>query len=211
MAGERAPSRPCHARLVVNAIRGVAERLVTVSSMDVYRAYGRIHGTEPGPLEPLPLGEEARLREHLYPVPRSCSARAPRRSARRAPTLKTRRARRARGDRRAGLPSRLQRRRAACAQHPRVGTRDRASRRVGRRPRRRHECVDARASRRSAARLLRPAPGRRHVAHSPGAQLWGDRVARGRTAPRDRVVRRGAAETPRHQHDSTTQPRTRRY
>ena len=93
MAGERAPSRPCHARLVVNAIRGVAERLVTVSSMDVYRAYGRIHGTEPGPLEPLPLGEEARLREHLYPVPRSCSARAPRRSAHRAPTLTTRRAR----------------------------------------------------------------------------------------------------------------------
>lgn len=47
--------------------RGVAERLVLVSSMDVYRAYGRLNGTEPGPLEDMPQDEAAPLREHLYP------------------------------------------------------------------------------------------------------------------------------------------------
>ena len=47
--------------------RGTAERLVLVSSMDVYRAYGRLNGPEPGPLEPMPQDESAPLREHLYP------------------------------------------------------------------------------------------------------------------------------------------------
>ena len=37
---------------------GMAERLVLVSSMDVYRAYGRLNGTEPGPLEPMPQDED---------------------------------------------------------------------------------------------------------------------------------------------------------
>lgn len=54
------------ARAVVNAVRGIAERIVAVSSMDVYRAYGRLHGTEPGlPLQP-PFGEDSPLRERLY-------------------------------------------------------------------------------------------------------------------------------------------------
>jgi nucleoside-diphosphate-sugar epimerase len=35
--------------------------------MDVYRAYGRMHGSEPGPIEPMPLTEEAPLRERLFP------------------------------------------------------------------------------------------------------------------------------------------------
>jgi len=54
------------ARSVADAVRGIARRLVVVSSMDVYRAYGRLHGTEPGPpLEP-PFDEDSALREKLY-------------------------------------------------------------------------------------------------------------------------------------------------
>src|SRR5215467_6154803 len=39
--------------------------------MDVYRACGVLHGSEPGPLEPLPLTESSRLREkaQTYPPP----------------------------------------------------------------------------------------------------------------------------------------------
>jgi len=54
------------AAAVAGAVRGIAKRLVVVSSMDVYRAYGRLHGTEPGPpLEP-PFDEDSPLREKLY-------------------------------------------------------------------------------------------------------------------------------------------------
>ena len=54
------------ARSTADAVRGIARRLVVVSSMDVYRAYGRLHGTEPGPpLEP-PFDEDSALREKLY-------------------------------------------------------------------------------------------------------------------------------------------------
>ena len=46
------------ARATADAVRGIAKRLVVVSSMDVYLAYGRLHGTEPGPpLEP-PFDED---------------------------------------------------------------------------------------------------------------------------------------------------------
>lgn len=55
------------ARTVVDTFRGLARRLVVISSQDVYRAYGRFHGSEPGPAEPVPLTEEAPLRERLYP------------------------------------------------------------------------------------------------------------------------------------------------
>ncbi|MEX1253853.1 MAG: NAD-dependent epimerase/dehydratase family protein [Dehalococcoidia bacterium] len=55
------------ARIALDAVRGVPLRIVAVSSMDVYRAYGRFHGTEPGPPEPVPLTEDAPLRERLYP------------------------------------------------------------------------------------------------------------------------------------------------
>jgi len=40
----------------------VVPRLVALSSIDVYLAFGRIHGTEPGPQEPTPLTEESALR-----------------------------------------------------------------------------------------------------------------------------------------------------
>jgi nucleoside-diphosphate-sugar epimerase len=41
--------------------------LVAISSGDVYLAYGRLLGTEPGPPEPVPLHEDAPLRQQLYP------------------------------------------------------------------------------------------------------------------------------------------------
>jgi nucleoside-diphosphate-sugar epimerase len=45
----------------------VARRVVALSSGDVYRAYGQLLGTEPGPAEPVPLDEDAALRQALYP------------------------------------------------------------------------------------------------------------------------------------------------
>ena len=54
------------ARSVAEAVRGIARRLVVVSSMDVYRAYGRLHGTEPGPPLTPPFDEDSPLREKLY-------------------------------------------------------------------------------------------------------------------------------------------------
>ena len=55
------------AQAALEALRGIAPRIVAISSMDVYRAYGRLHGSEPGPLEPMPLTEDSPLRDRLYP------------------------------------------------------------------------------------------------------------------------------------------------
>jgi nucleoside-diphosphate-sugar epimerase len=55
------------ANAAVHALQGIARRLVVISSQDVYRAYGRFHGSEPGPPEPVPYTEETPLRERLYP------------------------------------------------------------------------------------------------------------------------------------------------
>jgi nucleoside-diphosphate-sugar epimerase len=52
---------------VVSLFRGIASRVVALSSQDVYRAYGRLIGIEPGPIEPVPLAEDAPLRTRLYP------------------------------------------------------------------------------------------------------------------------------------------------
>jgi nucleoside-diphosphate-sugar epimerase len=49
----------------VRAFMGVARRVVVVSSGDVYRAYGRLCRTEPGPPDPVPLTEDSPLREQL--------------------------------------------------------------------------------------------------------------------------------------------------
>src|SRR5436853_7023542 len=43
-------------------MRGIARRVVGISSMDVYRAWGVIHGVEHGPPEPLPITEDSALR-----------------------------------------------------------------------------------------------------------------------------------------------------
>ena len=55
------------ARAAVDAFAGRANRLVMISSGDVYRAYGRLTGLEPGPPDPMPLTEDAPLRSALYP------------------------------------------------------------------------------------------------------------------------------------------------
>jgi nucleoside-diphosphate-sugar epimerase len=51
----------------VDRFRGVASRAVVISSGDVYRAYGRLTGLEPGPPDPIPLSEDAPLRKSRYP------------------------------------------------------------------------------------------------------------------------------------------------
>jgi len=55
------------ARAVVETLAGIARRAVVISSQDVYRAYGRLRVTEPGPPDPIPLDEASPLRERLYP------------------------------------------------------------------------------------------------------------------------------------------------
>lgn len=54
---------------LIEAMRGAAERVVAISSMDVYRAWGVIHGVEHGALEPLPITENSSFRttRQLYP------------------------------------------------------------------------------------------------------------------------------------------------
>ncbi len=55
------------ARQFAEVFIGYAKRVVVVSSMDVYRAYGRLLGKEEGPPDETPLTEESPLREKLYP------------------------------------------------------------------------------------------------------------------------------------------------
>ena len=55
-------SSEAQARDLLDVFRGVAGRIVALSSMDVYRACGVLHGLEAGPLEPLPLTETSALR-----------------------------------------------------------------------------------------------------------------------------------------------------
>ena len=55
------------ARAAAQTFRGLARRWVVLSSMDVYRAYDRFRGHEPGPPDPAPLAEDAPLRGRLYP------------------------------------------------------------------------------------------------------------------------------------------------
>jgi len=50
------------ARQLMKTVREVARRVIAISSMDVYRAWGVLHGVEPGPLDPLPLTEDSPLR-----------------------------------------------------------------------------------------------------------------------------------------------------
>jgi nucleoside-diphosphate-sugar epimerase len=52
---------------LVVTFRGLARRAVVISSGDVYRAYGRFLGLEPGPIEPTPLTEDSPLRTVLFP------------------------------------------------------------------------------------------------------------------------------------------------
>lgn len=62
-------SSGAQAEELMNAFRGIAARVVMLSSMDVYRAVGITHGTEVGPLQALPLAEDSELRHNLHPYP----------------------------------------------------------------------------------------------------------------------------------------------
>ena len=57
------------ARALMDLFRGVARRVVAVSSGDVYRACGVLQGSEPGPIEPVPLTESSALRTKLQTYP----------------------------------------------------------------------------------------------------------------------------------------------
>src|SRR3954453_20437831 len=57
------------ARELIDVFRGATSRVVAISSCDVYRACGVLHGSEPGPLQPVPLTEESPLRTKLQTYP----------------------------------------------------------------------------------------------------------------------------------------------
>src|SRR5439155_6593181 len=50
------------ARQLMDISHELTRRVVAISSMDVYRAWGVLHGAESGSLEPLPLTEDSPLR-----------------------------------------------------------------------------------------------------------------------------------------------------
>lgn len=52
---------------LVNTCKGVAGRIVTISSQDVYRAYDVVRKLESGSPDPVPLKEDSPLRSRLYP------------------------------------------------------------------------------------------------------------------------------------------------
>jgi nucleoside-diphosphate-sugar epimerase len=57
------------AAALMDLFRGMVRRVVGISSMDVYRACGVLHGSEPGGLEPLPLTEDSPVRTVLRTYP----------------------------------------------------------------------------------------------------------------------------------------------
>jgi nucleoside-diphosphate-sugar epimerase len=64
------PMNEDEARDLIGVFEGISRRVVAVSSQDVYRAYDRVTGRDPGPPDRIPLTEEAPLRERLYPYER---------------------------------------------------------------------------------------------------------------------------------------------
>jgi nucleoside-diphosphate-sugar epimerase len=64
---DMAPYTEQEAQAVVKTFKGLAQRVVVISSQDVYRAYERVRRTNPGPSDPAPLTEASPLREKLYP------------------------------------------------------------------------------------------------------------------------------------------------
>jgi nucleoside-diphosphate-sugar epimerase len=54
---------------LMGVFSGATSRVVALSSCDVYRACGVLHGSEPGPLEPGPLTESSPLRTTLQTYP----------------------------------------------------------------------------------------------------------------------------------------------
>ena len=62
-------SSGAQASRLMEIFRGVAKRVIAASSIDVYRACGILHGSEGGPLEPVPLTEDSALRTKLQTYP----------------------------------------------------------------------------------------------------------------------------------------------
>lgn len=54
-------------KTLVDLFRGMARRVVNISSSDVYRAYDRFRRVDPGPPDPTPLTEDSPLRDWLFP------------------------------------------------------------------------------------------------------------------------------------------------
>jgi len=54
-------------RDVMRTFKGIARRVVAISSQDVYRAFGRVNLKESGPVDLSPITEDSPLRENLYP------------------------------------------------------------------------------------------------------------------------------------------------
>jgi len=52
---------------VMQTFRSVAKRVIGISSADVYRAYDVLLGRDEGPVQRMPLAEDATLRRHLFP------------------------------------------------------------------------------------------------------------------------------------------------
>jgi len=55
-------SSAAQARATLEALRGIARRVVAISSGDVYRAMAVVHRLDAGPLEPVPLTEDSAFR-----------------------------------------------------------------------------------------------------------------------------------------------------
>ncbi|MGB3634753.1 MAG: NAD-dependent epimerase/dehydratase family protein [Rubrobacteraceae bacterium] len=64
------PMNEQHAKALVDTFSGIADRIVAISSQDVYRAYDIVRRRHPGPPDPVPLSENSPLREKLYPYGR---------------------------------------------------------------------------------------------------------------------------------------------
>ncbi len=57
-----------HAETLLSTFSGIARRIVALSSMDTYRAFGIVNRTESGPPDPIPLTEDSPLRtQRPYP------------------------------------------------------------------------------------------------------------------------------------------------
>jgi nucleoside-diphosphate-sugar epimerase len=57
------------AQQLMNTLRGITRRVIALSSMDAYRAWGVYYGLEPGGLEALPITEDSALRTRpAYPA-----------------------------------------------------------------------------------------------------------------------------------------------
>lgn len=61
------PYTEADAQGVIETFKGIADRVVGISSQDVYRARDILWGREVGILDPTPLNEDSPLRSQLYP------------------------------------------------------------------------------------------------------------------------------------------------